>query len=215
MRRITFWFDVISPYAFLAFEQLPRALQGLSVEVRYRPVLFAALLKHWGHKGPAEIEPKRAWTFRDVAWHARALGIALQTPAQHPFNPLPLLRLALACADFDGTPNRRVVQLLMQHVWQGGGADALDATRLQALREQLNPATDPEGATVKQALRQASEDATAAKLFGVPTFEVDGQLFWGVDALPMLAAFLRGDDFFAAGGAWEAAGASRPGVLRQ
>ena len=71
MKRITFWFDPISPFACLAFHRLPQALEGLSYEVAYRPLLFAGLLQHWGQKGPAEIEPKRAWTFRHVAWLAQ------------------------------------------------------------------------------------------------------------------------------------------------
>ena len=105
MQRIVFHFDVVSPFAYLAFERLPQVLQGCSYEVDYRPVLFAGLLQHWGQKGPAEIEPKRAWTFRHVHGLAAQHGITLHTPAVHPFNPLPLLRLALACG-----PNRRVVE---------------------------------------------------------------------------------------------------------
>ena len=58
MKALQFWFDPISPYAYLAFEQLPRALEGISCRVDYRPILFAGLLKQWGQKGPAEIEPK-------------------------------------------------------------------------------------------------------------------------------------------------------------
>ena len=75
MKRVVFWFDVISPFTYLAFEHLPQALEGCSYEVQYRPVLFAGLLGHWGQKGPAEIVPKRAWTFRHVAWLSRTLGI--------------------------------------------------------------------------------------------------------------------------------------------
>ena len=57
MHNIDFWFDPISPFAYLAFEQLPQALEGCSYAVNYRPVLLAGLLAHWGQKGPAEIEP--------------------------------------------------------------------------------------------------------------------------------------------------------------
>ena len=93
MKPIVFWFDPISPFAYLAFEHLPQALAGCTYAVEYRPLLFAGLLKHWGQKGPAEIPPKRAWTYRHIAWLAHQHGIALQMPAVHPFNPLPLLRL--------------------------------------------------------------------------------------------------------------------------
>ena len=44
MKALTFYFDVVSPYAYLAFERLPQALEGLSHTVDYRPVLFAGFL---------------------------------------------------------------------------------------------------------------------------------------------------------------------------
>jgi 2-hydroxychromene-2-carboxylate isomerase len=96
MKHITFYLDFISPYAYLAFEQLPEALMGHSTSVTYKPVLFGALLKHHGQLGPAEIPGKREWAYRQVLWLAHQHGLELQLPATHPFNPLALLRLALA-----------------------------------------------------------------------------------------------------------------------
>ena len=212
MKRLVFWFDPISPFAYLAFERLPQLLEGLSVEVTYRPLLFAGLLKHWGQKGPAEIEPKRAWTFRHVHWLAHQHGIEMQTPAQHPFNPLALLRLMLACAPEGGTPNRFVCDTVLRHVWHGG-LDAADPARLAALEAALAPPRAPDCDAVKQALRDATQAALARGVFGVPTIEVDGRLFWGVDSLDMLRAHLRGDPWFESG-VWEDAGAARPGVHR-
>lgn len=212
MKHLQFWFDPISPYAYLAFEHLPQALEGLSYSVDYRPVLFAGLLKQWGQKGPAEIEPKRAWTFRQVAWLAHAHDIEIATPAQHPFNPLALLRLLIACAPEGGTPNRRACEAVFRHVWIGG-ADANDAARLVALTQELAPARDPNDEAVKQALKDQTGAALARGIFGVPTIEVDGRLFWGFDALPMLAGYLRGDAWFD-GPAWDAAAAPRAGVVR-
>ena len=207
MKAITFWFDPISPFAYLAFERLPEALEGCSYAVNYRPVLFAGLLAHWGQKGPAEIESKRSWTFRHVDWWAHQHGIAIDTPAQHPFNPLPLLRLAIACG-----PNRRVVEAVMRHVWIGG-ADAADPARVATLARLLAPARDPASTEVKSELRAATDEAIARGVFGVPTFELEGRLFWGVDALPMLRAALLGDAWFD-GPAWDAAARPRPGVVR-
>ena len=207
MKTIDFWFDPISPFAYLAFERLPPALEGCSYAVTYRPVLFAGLLTHWGQKGPAEIEPKRAWTFRHIHWLAHEHGISIDTPAMHPFNPLALLRLAVACG-----PNRRVVEALMRHVWIGGG-DAADALRIEALTQTLAPARDPASAAVKAELRAATDEAIARGIFGVPTFELDGRLLWGIDALPMLRAALLGDPWFD-GPAWDEAAQPRPGIKR-
>lgn len=211
MKQITFWLDFISPYAYLAFEQLPRALQGLSYSVDYKPVLFAGLLKHHGQLGPAEIAPKRAWTYRQVMWQAHAHGIDMRMPASHPFNPLPLLRLALACAP-QGLPNRRVCEAVFHHVWRGG-ADAQDAARLAALAHELAPNLDPAGDEVKARLKAHGEEAVAAGLFGVPSLVVDGQVFWGFDSLPMLRAWIEGDPWFQ-GDDWREAGARPVGVAR-
>ena len=191
MKHITFYLDFISPYAYLAFEKLPEALMGQSYHVSYKPILFAGLLKHHGQLGPAEIPGKREWTYRQVLWLARQHGVDLQLPAQHPFNPLGLLRLAVACGR-DGLANRYVCETIFRHVWQGG-ADAADAQRLQALTTQLAPEQLSEGDAVKSQLKSNTEQAIARGLFGVPTFEVDGKLFWGFDALPMLTAYLKGE----------------------
>ncbi len=208
MKRIVFHFDVISPFAYLAFERLPQVLEGCSWEVLYKPVLFAGLLQHHGHKGPAEIEAKRQWTFRHVHWLAEQHGVVMQTPAAHPFNPLPLLRLALACG-----PNRRVVEALFRHVWVGG-ADATDPLRLAKLQARLAPARDPASDDVKAELRVNTEAAIAAGAFGVPSFELDGRMFWGLDVLPMLRDALQGGAWFDGPG-WDAAALRPPGIVRR
>lgn len=211
MKHITFYLDFISPYAYLAFEGLPQALMGHSYSVTYKPVLFAALLKHHGQLGPAEIPAKRDWTYRQVQWLAHSHGIELQLPATHPFNPLALLRLALACED-QGQPNRYVCETVFRHVWRGG-ADASDAQRLQGLTQQLAPRRAADCDAVKSQLKSHTDEAIALGIFGVPTFAVDDKLFWGFDALPMLRDYLRGDAWFA-GPQWDAA-ASLPAAVQR
>ena len=211
MKHITFHLDFISPYAYLAFEQFPKALKGLSYIVTHKPVLFGALLKHHGQLGPAEIPGKREWTYRQVAWLAHQYGLVLQMPATHPFNPLTLLRMAVA-SDARGLPNRYVCETIFRHVWQGG-FDPNAPARLAALAEQLPREADPAGDAVKAQLKAHTDSALAAGVFGVPTFEVDGKMFWGQDALPMLRAYLEGDAWFGSG-AWEDATQVPPGVTR-
>jgi 2-hydroxychromene-2-carboxylate isomerase len=194
MKQITFYLDFISPYAYLAFEALPKALLGLSYSVQYKPVVLGALLRHHGSLGPAEIAAKRNWTYRHVLWLAHSQGLQLDMPAVHPFNPLPLLRLAVA-SDAQGLPNRYVCETLFHHVWQGG-ANAVDADRLQALAAALAPARAATDEAVKAQLKAHTDAAIALDVFGVPAFEVDGKVFWGLDALPMLRAYLEGDAWF-------------------
>lgn len=210
MKHITFHFDFISPYAYLAFEHLPVALQGLSYRVDYKPVLFAGLLKHHGQLGPAEIPGKREWTYRQVLWEAHVRGIPMDMPASHPFNPLALARLALACGP-QGLPNRWVCETIFRHVWRGG-QEAADPARLQALVDTLQPARDLADESVKAQLKAHTEDAVAQGLFGVPTCVVEGRHFWGLDALPMLRAWLEGDAWLAEN--WDSVVRIPPGVAR-
>lgn len=218
---ITFWYDPISPYAWLAFERLPQTLMGLSGRVRYRPLFLGGLLKARGQLGPAEIPDKREWTFRHAQWLAQQQGAVLELPAAHPFNPLPLLRLGLAAASspLPGDTSRYVTGLLFRHVWEGG-ADAASPERLQGLERLLRdhvaerggewPGADSE--PVRAQLRANTDEAMAAGVFGTPAMVVDGRVFWGLDALPMLRDALDGGAWFQGEG-WAAA-ARLPGAAQ-
>lgn len=213
MKHITLYLDFISPYAYLAFEQLPVALKGISHGVDYRPVLFAGMLKHHGQLGPAEIAPKRDWTYRQVLWLAHSLNIPFQMPASHPFNPLPLLRLAVACdTSTKGHTNRYVCESIFRHVWCSG-QDACSVERIDALTAQLSPAQDVQGEAVKNCLKNNTAEALAQGVFGVPAFVVDDKIFWGLDALPMLREYLLGAAWFQ-GGDWDAVSQVGIGISR-
>ncbi len=190
MKTIDWYFDFISPYAYLQHVVLERSVPG--VAIRRRPILFAGLLTHWGHLGPAEIPPKRTWTFRHVAWLAERHGIALAMPTMHPFNSLPLLRLSIALGD-----TAAVVDRLFGFVWRDGHVPT-DAPAWAALLRRVRRRRDrPPGGRRQGALRAAGDEALEAGVFGVPTAVVDGETFWGFDATPMLADRLAGAPFFA------------------
>ncbi len=203
------YFDFISPYAYLQFKRL-QAL-GVIGELQMTPILFAGILKSLGQRGPAEIPGKREFTYRQVCWLARRQQVPFMLPAAHPFNPLPLSRLAVAARTGD-SGDRAVCAAVFDHIWRGG-RDAADPDRLAALRRQVAPIRDPDGDSVKAEFRANTEEAIARGVFGVPTFVVDDRLFWGFDSLPMLRAYLGADPWFA-GDAWDAATRVRVGVRR-
>ncbi len=189
MKQLDWYFDFISPFAYLQSELLHR-LGGVQ-SIQYRPILFAGLLNHWDNKGPAEIAPKRQWTFEHCAWLAHKHGIALRMLPEHPFNPLPLLRLCLALDCSEAAVHR-----LFRFVWRDGHIPA-QVEHWQALLDELQvtPAM-LDAPAIKEALRHNGELAIAAGVFGVPTAVVDGQCFWGLDSTDMLQAYLSGDGFF-------------------
>jgi 2-hydroxychromene-2-carboxylate isomerase len=220
MRDIHFYFDVISPYAWLAFKALPSTLEGIAHRVHYHPVVFGAMLKHHGQLGPAELPGKRDWTYRQVMWLAKQQGTVLQMPASHPFNSLALQRMAVATSP-NGEPTREVVEAIFKHVWCSG-LEAADANRMAELQTHLtqwmqqsqpNFQIDIQAQEVKQKLQQQTQAAIDLGLFGVPSMVVDGQVFWGQDALPMLRAYLEGDAWFQSSD-WRDVGQLPVGVRR-
>lgn len=188
MSRIVDWyFDVISPYAYLQMERL-HELPG-DVQVRYRPVLLAALLNHWGQLGPVEIPPKRLFTFRHVHWLARCQGVELELPAAHPFNPLRQLRLAVLAGD-----DHERVREIFRFTWvHGRSADDLaDFGKLLEATGFEDRAADVDAPATKSRLMDNARDAIDAGVFGVPTFLVDGMPIWGVGATEMAIDMLAG-----------------------
>ncbi len=187
--RIDWYFDFISPFAFLQWHKLRR--DATHITVTPHPLLFAGLLSHWGNKGPVEIPPKRGWTYAHSLWIAKREGIAMRLPSAHPFNPLPLLRLSLAAG---ATPE--VVDRLFRFVWQEGYLPT-DQSAWQALLHEFSLDDAALSSTeVKTALRRNGEQAISLGVFGVPTATVDGRTFWGVDATDMLLAYVAKDSFF-------------------
>lgn len=181
MKRIVFYFDFVSPYAYLALQRLA----DVRAEIDFRPVLFAGLLQHFGQKGPAELPTKRLWTYRWCQWSAARLGVPFRFPATHPFNPLHHLRLAIAAGC-----TADAVRRIFESIWTTG-AEAADAARFAALAAELgvDPARLGE-AKIKDRLRRNTEDAAQAGVFGVPAFLAEGELFWGVESIDLLKAWL-------------------------
>ena len=94
MSEIAWYFDFVSPYSYFAWPAINRWSQSMNMALE--PILFAGLLNHWGQKGPAEIAPKRTWTYRACVWWAEQHNVPFRMPAAHPFNSLPYLRLVIA-----------------------------------------------------------------------------------------------------------------------
>lgn len=176
-RTAEWFFDFVSPFAYLQLEQFDSLPPTL--EVVPRPVVLGAILSHLGQRGPAEIEAKRVFTYRHVLFRAQALGIALRMPPAHPFNPIGPLRLAVALGG-----SLEVVRRIFRHIWRDGN-DVASPEGFAALCEALDYGAGAAGIQaqpVKDALRRHTDRAIELGVFGVPTFNLDGELFWGEDA---------------------------------
>lgn len=194
---VKFIFDFISPYAHLAYPEALRLCERHDRTLEPVPVVFGAILDHHGHLGPAEIPPKRLYTFKNILRLAHARGRVVTPPPAHPFNPLLSLRAALAVEDLEARV--RLVGRLFTAVWGPGEPGVTDPGVVGRLATEVgldgaaivSRATSPE---IKGRLRECTEHAIQRGVFGVPTLLIDDELFWGLDAMPHAAAFLAGND---------------------
>jgi 2-hydroxychromene-2-carboxylate isomerase len=192
--QLTWYFDFISPFAYLQFSQLQQL--PADTEITFKPILLAGLLNHWQSTGPAEVPPKRLFTYQHCAWLAKKMGRTYKMPPAHPFNSLLPLRLAIAS---QATPS--VVKMIFEGIWKLGLATDEKAfsdyicsnLAISDVQQHANQAW------VKQTLRQNTEEAIQNNVFGVPTTHVVNPLvaetaelcnFWGLDSFNMLLDFL-------------------------
>lgn len=186
MKNLIFSFDFVSPYAYLAAERVEELARRHDCRVIWRPVLLAAVLSHNQQLGPAEIPDKRTYTFKNILRIAHDEGLALQPPPGHPFNPLLPLRIAGL------RPEGELILHLFRACWKDGRA--IDtAPALQGLMDEdtLRAAGTDQA---KQRLRENTEAAISEGVFGVPSFTVEKEVFWGFDSLTHLERYLAGRD---------------------
>jgi 2-hydroxychromene-2-carboxylate isomerase len=193
MSNIIIWhFDFISPFAYLQQIRLREFPEDITIQSH--PILFAGLLNHWQHKGPAEIPAKRLFTYQHVVWLAKQQGVQLRMPPAHPFNPLRPLRLAIAMGnDMD------VIAKIFKYIWHDGLSVDDDTSWYKFVSSLGIDEADNfiNQAEVKQQLRENTETAIDAGVFGVPTIIADGHLFWGNDATDMYLDYQQNPDFYA------------------
>lgn len=193
---IRFYFDYISHNAYLAWTQLPPLAEKYGFAIDPVPVLFAGLLEAHGQLGPAEIPAKVRWMAKNNLRKAALLGVALNPPAFHPFNPLLALRVSLL--PLEDTARCALISALLQAVWVRG----LHVSERAVVEQLINELGLKGSVLVAQAqrpeckarLRELTDDAIARGVFGVPSMEVGDELFWGYDDFPYLELFLAGKD---------------------
>jgi len=193
---IRFYFDYVSPNAYLAWTQLPSIAGRFERIVEPVPILFAGLLEAHGQLGPAEVPPKIRWMTMNNLRKATLLGVELNPPAFHPFNPL--LALRVSSLPLETATRQAMIDALFRAVWVRGLhvsepgvvaeiADEVGLAGAEIVAEAQHPAS-------KARVREQTDAAIARGVFGVPTIEVGDELFWGFDDLPHLERFLAGDD---------------------
>ncbi len=192
-KTVEFFFDYGSPTSHLAFFQLQRIADSASAQILWRPILLGAVFKAIGNHSPADIKPKRAWMARDLANYAARYGVPFQMNPHFVINTLPLMRGAMVA-------ERRGELVLysaamFNAIWRDGrnmgDREVIGATLAASGFDRDAYVAGIEQPEIKDDLRQRTESAVARGLFGVPTFIVGDELWWGQDRLEWVRAALR------------------------
>ncbi|GAA6151600.1 2-hydroxychromene-2-carboxylate isomerase [Pseudoteredinibacter isoporae] len=191
-----FYFDYISPYAYIGWQKLPELAQKTGLHIEPVPVLFAGLLRAYGQIGPAEHPAKQKWMQKNIARKCEEMGITIRAPQFHPFNPL--LGLRIAAQESDTQQRYAIIDALMKAVWQEQKHiseeqdvfTALDEAGLDA------PALIKQGLekSASEQLKQNTADAIAKGAFGVPTIVIGEDLFFGQDDYRYIELLLDNKD---------------------
>jgi len=199
MQRVELFWDVGSPYTYLAVTQLDSLRQRTGVEVTLRPLLLGGLFKTVGAIPPANVPNKARFLMADLARWARQLDVPIVLPPNLPFpiNSLLPMRVAVAVQREHGEHQEAFCRALFDSYW-ARGEDVSEPKKLDEVLQQVGldgPALRDAAASqpVKDALKEATQEAADRGAFGVPAFFVGDQLFWGNDRIEQLVLFLRNE----------------------
>jgi 2-hydroxychromene-2-carboxylate isomerase len=192
--KVEFYFDPISPYAWLSFYKIAELKKACKINLDVIPVAFGALITAHESLGPAEIPAKREYVWSDIMRLCMKMKLEFKSPPTHPFNSLKVLRVCQAIKDHEKRFN--FAFKAADAAWQYGKditdenvlkelliAEKLDAEKILSLHESKE---------IKIAVKENTARAVKSKVFGVPSLVIDEEVFWGHDRVPLAADYLNG-----------------------
>lgn len=184
---VEFFFDVVSPFSYLASTRIEAIAADCESEVIFRPFFLGGLMKAVGNQPPAFLPARGRYLLQDLQRWSRFYGVPFVWPEAFPVNTLSAMRALIA---LEGDEQIAAMHRLFHAHW-GEGRDISDPGLLTELvgAPALARASDPE---VKRALIAATTEAQERGAFGAPTFFVAGSMYFGNDRLPFLEQHLRG-----------------------
>lgn len=195
-RTIAFYFDFMSPYAYLGSVGIERLAATHGYEVDWRPMLLGvSVIKVMGLKGVADTPLKRDYVRRDLVRCARYLDIPFARATDEPMTSLPAARVFVWLNEQDNSVARAFARAVFRAQW----AEATDMSSPEAIASLAGSLGIDANETVaamadervKRRLREYVEASISLGVFGAPTFLIGSEMFWGVDRLPMIERWLE------------------------
>lgn len=192
-KTVEFYFDLSSPYSYLAATQLPAIAERTGAKILYKPVVLMAVFKEAGNDMPAKIPLKAKYMLQDLQRWSRHYGVPFKFSSHFPLNTIKAMRLVLA-AEEQGKAEAAALA-----AFRGMWAEDRDISKPEVLADIAKEAgLDPAAAlaaietpAIKDKLRANTEEASARGVFGAPAIFVGDDLFWGNDRLHFVEEALR------------------------
>ena len=187
-KHIDFYFDLSSPYSYLAATQLEAIANRHGATIAWKPLVLAAVFKAQGNVMPAVCVPKAQYMVKDLARWAEHYGVPFQMSSRFPLPTIRGMRLIIA-AESSGRSGE-LAKSLFTGMWERDLDISSDAV-LRTLVSECGLSADElmaatETSAVKDKLRAYTDEAISRGVFGAPAMMVDGELFWGNDRLHFL-----------------------------
>jgi 2-hydroxychromene-2-carboxylate isomerase len=193
MKKLDFFFDLSSPYSYLAATQIGAIADKHGAHLSWRPMVLAAVFKATGNEMPARVAAKAKWMWQDAQRWAAHYGVPFQFTTRFPVNAISAERLVIA-AEAEGKAGATALAAFRE-LW----VEDHDITSEAGLRQiAASAGLDVEKALaaiqsqpVKDQLRANTDEAIAKGAFGAPAIFVGDELFWGNDRLHFVEEALR------------------------
>lgn len=194
-KTIEFCFDLISPASYLAYTQVDAIAQEAEAEIIWKPVLVGAIHKATGNIAPITVPAKAKYLADDLLRYSDVYGVAFEMNPHFPFSSLTLMRMVTALLQDDPEGFRFFLDTVFESIWVFG-ADLSDPEALKTIIEAagFEPAkllARAEEQEIKDLLRANTDYAVSRGAFGVPTFFVGEDMFFGQDRLEFVRDALR------------------------
>jgi 2-hydroxychromene-2-carboxylate isomerase len=191
---LTFWFDVHSPWAYLAAHRIGALARKHGESLIWKPLHLPRLMEATGGFKPLEAAPQRvAWFNQDILDHAELLGLPLRYHSRYPLRNGRALRACQKAAD-EGRGEAFACRVLRAYWSEDGDIEDLDALARWGEESGLDGVAIRDATlseTYKQKVELNTEAAIARGVFGVPTVDTGGKLYFGNDRLDLLDLHLQ------------------------
>jgi 2-hydroxychromene-2-carboxylate isomerase len=187
MKSVEFYFDLGSPYSYLAYYRLLQMAEQQEIQIVYKPILLGGVFKATGNRSPIEIPVKGVYSILDMQRWAEYYQIPMQMNPHFPMNTLTLMRILTGVQLLHLEKFEQVLKLLFDAMF--GTPQNLNEPTV--LAEVLKPSgfsvedimSMVQSDVVKQKLITETEQAIQRGIFGAPTFFVGDEMYWGQDRL--------------------------------